>query len=435
MKAEVIDLGPCRKRLKVEVELEKVRKEYEDVCGELGRSLQLPGFRKGRVPRPLLVSRFGKQIDADVKAKLLESSFKDAVSEKKLEPVGQPDVDTAKIEFSVEQPLCYECEVEVKPEFEAPACEGLKLERPSDEVSDAEVDATIDRLRRRLAEFHPVAEPAVADDFVVADIHLTIDGKEAWKDNEMPLGLMEEHVLGLPFALPSARLIGLAAGQRIGEEVELPMNFSVEEYRGKKAHTDIEVKEVKRPRLPEINDDFAKKVGAESAESLRNRVRERLAGEKKAEIEAELRRQVLDQLIAATGFDLPEKLLQRTAENDELRRRHQMKRMGLRDDALSGKDGEELRNVSRQQAERDLRGFLIVEKIAKARGLEATEAEVDEYFVALAARRGLDSAALRARAEEQGEVEMVRSELRERKVMELIMAKAEIVTKTSAQGG
>ena len=429
MKAEVVDLGPCKKRLAVEVGVEKVKEQYDEVCDELGKSIALPGFRKGRVPKPLLVSKFGRQIDADVKAKLLEESFKDAVEEKKLEPVGEPDMDAEKVTFDVAKPLKYECEIEVKPEFDAPECEGLKLERPGEEVSEEEVTEAIGRIRRRFAEVHPVSEPAAAEDFVTVDVKLSIDDKEAWKDSELPLGLMEERALGLPFEVPSEKFLGLESGKRLSVEVEVPMNFKIEEYRGKKGVADIEVKEIKRPKLPELDDELAKRVGESSAEGLLKRVRETLAEEKKQNAETELRRQVVDRLIEATSFELPEKLLERTTERDELRRRYQLQRMGMPADALSGDAAAEMRNVSRQQAERDLRGYLILEKIARARELEPGEDEIDSHFASLAARRGVDPVALKNHAEEQGELDSVKAELRERKIMELIISKAIITEK------
>jgi trigger factor len=426
MKAEVLDLGPCKKRLAVEIGAEKVKEQYEEVCNEIGKSIALPGFRKGRVPKTLLVSKFGRQIDADVKAKLLDESFKDAVKEKELEIVGEPDIDAEKIEFDVEKPLKYECEIEVKPEFDAPECEGLKLERPSEIVTDAEVDEASDRIRRRFAQVHPVDGPAGAEDFVTVDVKLSIDDKEAWKDSELPLGLMQEHALGLPFEVPSEKFVGMESGKKLKVDVEVPMNFKIEEYRGKKGVAEIEVKEVKRPKLPELDDELAKRVGEETAESLLKRMRDTLGAEKKQNAEGELRKQVIDALIAATDFELPEKLLERTTERDELRRRYQLERMGMPADALTGDAAEEMRNVSRQQAERDLRGYLILEKIAKAKELEPSEDEVKDHFAVLAAKRGVDPAALMNRAEEQGELEAVKSEMRESKVMELIISKATI---------
>ncbi|MHC4915374.1 MAG: trigger factor [Planctomycetota bacterium] len=429
MKAEVVDLGPCKKRLTVEVEVEKVKEQYDETCGELGRNVLLPGFRKGRVPRNLLVSKFGKQIDADVKAKLLDSSFKDAVKEKELEPVGEPDLDVEKVEFDAEKPLKYDCEIEVKPEFDPPDCEGLKLEKPSEEVADGEVDEAIDRIRRRFAQVHPVEGPAAAEDFVTVDVRLDIDGQEAWKDSELPLGLMESRALGLPFEVPSEKFIGLEAGKGFSTEVEVPMNFKIEEYRGKTGVAEIEVKDVKRPRLPDVDEAFAKRMGEADVDGLRLRVRGSLIEEKKNGAQAELRRQVVDHLIAGVEFELPEKLLAAAAERDELRRRYHLEQMGVRGDALSDDARQEMRNVSRQQAERDLRGFLILEKIAKIRDLEPSDEEVDGHFGAMAARRGVDPAALKNHAEEHGELEGVKAELRERKVMEFIISKANITEK------
>jgi trigger factor len=274
-----------------------------------------------------------------------------------------------------------------------------------------------------------VSEPAKAEDFLSLDVRLVIDGKEAWKDGDLAVALADERVLGLPFDLAPEKLVGAAAGAKVSAEVELPMNFRVPEYRGKTATAELEVKDVKRPRLPELDGAFAKRIGEESVEAFRAKVREGLVSEKKMEADNEVRRQILDKLVAATSFELPEKLLARTADRDELRRRYHLQRLGLAGDAMGEEAREELRNVSRQQAERDLRAFLIIEKLAKAKGLDPTDAEVEEHFAGLAARRGADPAALKAHAEEHGEIEVVRSELRERKVMEFILSKAKITEK------
>ena len=426
MKSEVVDLGPCKKRISVEIGVEKVKEQYDDVCGEIGRQVQLPGFRRGRVPRTLLESKFGRQIASDVKSKLVDTSFKDVVEERELEPVGEPELDIEKIEFDVEQPLKYEFEVEVKPQFDPPECVGLELGRPATEVTDDDVEAASARIRRRFAEVHPVSEPAKAEDFVTVDAKVIIDGRDAWKDSEMPLGLMDERALGLPFELSSEKLIGATAGQKLTADVELPMNFKVEEYRGKKGQAEIEVKEVKRPRLPELDDELAKKLGEASAADLEKKIREGLAAEKQSESDADLRRQIIDQLIAATDFELPEKLLERAAERDELRRRYRLEQMGVKGDALSADARDEMRTISRQQAERDLRAYLIVEKIAKAQKLEASEQEVDAHFAQAAARRGVDPAALKRHAEERGELEAVKTELQEEKAFKFILEKAKI---------
>ncbi len=428
MKAEVVDLGPCKKRVTVELEAGKVKEQYETICKEVGREAVMPGFRKGRVPRSLLTSgRSGKQIVAEAKAKLIEASFRDVVKEKSLEPVGEPELDVEKVEFDVEKPLSYQCEIEVKPVFDAPECEGLKLERPSDEVTDEDVEKTLKNIRRRLAEVHPVSEPAAAEDIAVLDFVIAVDGREAEKDQEHPVAVMEEKVLGLPFDLESKELLGAKAGDKRSVSVELPVNFHINEYAGKKAEVAIEVKEIKRPRLPAVDDEFAKKLGAESAEKLKASIRERMGEEKKSSADEALRTQAVDQLIAAVKFELPEKLLARTGARNEVGRYQRLAQMGVAGESLTDEARQEMHNVSRQAAERELRAFLILEKLAKKHSLEATDAEIDERVAALAARRGADPAMYRRHAEEHGEIEALRAEIAEEKVLKFIVEKAQIM--------
>jgi trigger factor len=426
MKAEVVDIGPCKKRISVEVEAAKVKEQYESICSELGREAELPGFRKGRVPRALLTSKFGKQIAADAKSKLIETSLKDAVKEKSLDTVGEPDLDVEKVEFDVEKPLSYQCEVEVKPAFEPPECAGLKLERLPDEVTDEDVEKTLKSIRRRLAEVHPVSEAAQAEDFAIVDYLVSVDGKEASKDQEHTVAVMEDRVLGLPFELPASELLGAKSGDERSVSVELPVNFHIKEYAGKKAEVAIKVKDVKRPRLPELTDELAKKLGAESAEKLKASVRERLAADKKHDAEEALRSQAIDKLVAAVQFELPEKLLARASAGNEAQRHHRLAQMGVPGDALTDEAREEMHNVSRADAERELRAYLILEKLAKKLGMEATDAEVDGRIAELAARRGVDPAAFRRHAEEHGEIVSVKAEISERKVLNFVIEKADI---------
>jgi trigger factor len=425
MKAEVVDLGPCKKRLSIELEADKVKEQYESVCSELKAEAELPGFRKGRVPRALLLGKFGKQIAADAKSKLVQSSFADAVKEKALEVVGEPDLDLEKIAFDAAKPLAYQCEVEVKPVFDPPECEGLKLERPAAEVADADVEEMVKRLCRRFAEVHPVSEPAQAEDFVIADVRLTVEGKDAWKEQELPLALVGERVVGgLGFELPSEVLLGAKAGEKRTAAVELPVNFHIKEYAGKAAEATLEVKDVKRPKLPELIDELAGKLGYESAEKLRALIREKLASEKKSAAEEALRDQVIDQLIARTKFELPPKLLETASARDELRRHYRLRQMGVGE--LPDEAREEIHAVSRKQAERDLRAFLIFEKLAKAQKIEVSDAELDKRVGALAAERGADPVAFRAHAEEHGELEMLRADMLEQKAIQFIIGKAEV---------
>ncbi|HOX08859.1 MAG TPA: trigger factor [Planctomycetota bacterium] len=426
MKAEVVDLGPCRKRISVELEAAKVKEQYDTICLELGREAELPGFRRGRVPRSLLTSKFGKQIVADAKSKLIEASFRDVVKDKALEPVGEPVLDLDKVEFSLDKALSYQCEIEVKPVFDPPSCEGLKLERPSDEVTDEDVAKTLKNILRRLAEVHPVSEPAQNEDIVVIEARLTVDGKEAWRDQELPVALMEERVLGLPFDLKSSELLGAKAGDRRSLTVELPVNFRIPEYAGKSAQAEIELKDVKRPKLPELTDELAKKLGAESAEKLRASLRERLVEDKKSSADEAVRSQAIDKLVAAVQFELPEKLLARACAGNEARRHYRLAQMGINGETLTDEARQEMHNVSRKDAERELRAFLILEKLAKKLGMEASDAEVDGRLAEMAARRGVDPVAFRRHAEEHGEIESVKAELAERKVIDFVVSKAQI---------
>jgi trigger factor len=426
MKAEVVDLGPCKKRISVELEAAKVKEQYDTICTELRREAELPGFRKGRVPRSLLTSKFGKQIVADAKSKLIETSFRDVVKEKALEPVGEPELDVEKVEFDVGKPLSYQCEIEVKPVFELPECTGLKLERQDDAVTDENVDQALKSIRRRLAEVHPVNEPAQAEDLIIIDYAVSVEGKDAEKDQEHTVALMDDRVLGLPFDLKAAELLGAKNGDKRSVAMELPVNYHIKEYAGKKAEVAITVKEVKRPKLPELNDELAKKLGAESADKLRTSMRERLAADKKQEVDEALRSQAIDRLLAATKFELPEKLLARASAGNEARRHYRLSQMGVPGDALNDEARQEMQNVSREAAERELRAYLILEKLAKKLNLEASEAEVDGRLAEMAARRGVDPVALRRHAEEHGEIESLRAEISERKVLDFIVEKAVI---------
>jgi len=431
MKAEVVDLGPCKKRLQVEIEVEKVREEYESIYRDLTKEAKIDGFRVGRIPRPLVERRFGRDIARDTKGRLLARSFEEAVKEKGLRPVGEPDLDLEAIELDREKPFTYDVTVEVKPNFDLPGYKGLTLEAPRVEPTDDDVKEALTGVRRRAADLEPVASAAKTGDYLVVDARVAgEDGAELWKEEEMMVLLGEKEVQGLPFTL-GAESLAKKAGAEVTESVELGARFPVEAARGKKAEAIIKIHDVKRPKLPPLDEDFAKKMGFESIEKMLEHTRAQITTERERGAQYQLRLKAVDALIAGAGFPLPEKLLEDQAQRIAMRNKLRLAQFGLPRDEID-KRGEEIEKQSKEQAEREIRQFLLLERIAEEEKVEVAPAELEQEIHRAAASANKTPAQVRGELESEGTLGLLEVDLREQKVLDFIISNADIKRTDSA---
>lgn len=367
--------------LTVEVNAETVNKGLDKAFKKVVKQVNLPGFRKGRIPRPIFEQRFGvESLYQDALDVILPEAYTTAVEETGIEPIDQPEIDIEQMEKGKE--LIFKATVQVKPEVELGEYKGLEVEPMDVEVTDEDVEEELKTLQERHAELVVKEEGAVEEgDTVVIDFEGFVD------DEPFEGGKSENYSLeiGSGSFIPGFedQLVGAQSGEEKEVEVTFPEEYHATELAGKPAVFKVKVHEIKEKELPELDDEFAKDVDeeAETLDELKSSIKERLETSKKQEADQKLRDSLIEQATEAAEVDIPEVMVDNELNRmmQEFEQRLQMQGMNL--DTyfqFSGQDQDELRNQMKEDAEQRVRTSLTLEAIVKAENIEVDEEAVNE---------------------------------------------------------
>jgi trigger factor len=384
-------LDPTQVELEISISPEDYAAAQDAAFRKLVRNAKIPGFRPGKVPRKLFESAPGNKeiIQARAEDDLLNRAYYAAVEEHKIQPLAQPAIE--RIDPPAEgEPPSFKAVVSVLPEIEPKDYTGVEIPDVSEEATGEDVDRALEQLRRDAATLVPVDRPAQLGDTVVIDYEGRIDGVpfEGGAATSHETELLEDRFIP-GFA---SGIAGMTAGQTKDVDAKFPDPYSNDALAGKDAVFTITVHEVKEPELPELDDELAKRVSrAETLDGLRTEIKRRLDETVKRNARRRMSGELLEKIVAANDFPLPEVLVEREIGTllDESRRYVAQARMSW-DDYLeqSGKTEAELREGFRPDAERRVKTTLLVEAIAKKEGVQATEADVEQELGALAAQYG-----------------------------------------------
>ena len=422
----VEDVGPCKKKLIIEIPAEEIKEALSTSLSELTKNAVLPGFRRGHAPVELIEKRFGTDIRKEVKSNLVVQKYQKALEERELEPIAEPDVDIDSIQMQEDQPLKYEVAVEVWPEFEAAGYEGMKLEKPPAEPTPEEIEAEISALRMRTTSFEEVtADGAQPADFCVCDYTVTAEGKEIASIKDIPVR-PEDGVLGrLKVAELKDALLGKKPGETVNLTFKIAEDHEEEAFRGKEASLSINMKGIRRPHTPEATEEWAKDLGFESLEELKTVVSRNVGAAKEARADGALRGQVYDKLVDMLKFDLPEDAVRRQQKNIFRRERQGLQYRGVTEEDLA-KINDKLEEASLEKAQKDLKLFFILSKIAEKEKIQATDADVEMRIAELAARYRTTTAKMREHLKREDMLAQLALEIREEKTVAHILSKAEV---------
>src|SRR6185436_10350079 len=274
----------------------------------------LPGFRAGKAPRDMIIRRFEKEIQEEVKRKLMSESYQNGIKEQKLTVVGYPDIE--EIQFGRGQPFQFLARLEIAPEFQIPEYRGLPAKREKADVTDADMERAIDALRAQQAKFDKVDRPAQDGDFVVVNYTGTSEGKPLTELAPTAKGLTERKNFWIEIKKDSfipgfpEQLVGANAGDKRTVNIDFPADFVTPQLAGRKGIYEVEVVEVKQRNLPAIDEAFAKAYGAENLEKLREGVRADLQNELNLRRKRVVRNQIIRGLLDRINFELPESVVQ-----------------------------------------------------------------------------------------------------------------------------
>ncbi|TMA36488.1 MAG: trigger factor [Deltaproteobacteria bacterium] len=382
------DLSPVRKRIQVEISATDVQAELERAFTLVGRQARLPGFRPGRVPRPVLERNFGEQVRREVLGRLVEESFRQAIETHRLEPLGTPDIDADPL--TPGQSLRYSATVDIRPVIEIGNLAGLELPRPSTTVGDDAVEAALERLRDSAAQLRPITDRTIieAGDMVTVDLTSRLEGAEPVHREGV---LVEAGGGSFPLAL-ERQLIGQHRAATLTLRVPYPREYPNAGLAGKTAEFDVVIRELRAKEVPPLDDDFARDHGrCQTLAELRARLRTDLEREAEARAADAVHQGLLEQMIARHPFDVPPTLVERRVEA-------LLGTLGVR--LPEGTDREralaELRTELRPRAEHQVRAELLLDAVASHLGLTIDEKEVEAEIDAMAARDGQRGERLRA---------------------------------------
>ncbi|TRM12853.1 trigger factor [Lentibacillus cibarius] len=414
--------------LTIEVSAEEFDKALDQAFKKVVKDVQIPGFRKGKVPRKIFEKRFGvESLYQDAVDIVLPGAYTNAVEETGIEPIEQPEVDIEEIEKGKD--LIFKATVNVKPEVTLGDYKGLEVEEQSVEVTDEDVDHEIEHQREHHAELIVKEEGNVEEgDTVVIDFEGFVDG-EAFEGGQAEDFSLE---IGSGQFIPGfeEQLIGKAAGEETEVEVTFPEDYHAEHLAGKKAVFQVKIHDIKTKELPELDDEFAKDVDeeVETLDELKEKKKEELQKQREQDAENEKRETLIEKAAENAEVDIPDAMVDTELDRmlQEFEQRLQMQGMTL--DMyyqFSGQDKDALKDQMREDAKKRVKTNLTLEAIYNAENLEVTDEDVDEELSNMASMYGADVEQLKQML--GGNTDALKEELKTRKAIEFLVNESKAV--------
>jgi len=352
-----------KRTLEIEIPKEKVDDEFESTYKKYQALAKIPGFRKGKSPLHMIKLRYKDKISSEVLETLVPKAYEDAVKEAKLSPICLPVIKD--VQFEEGAPLKFKAEFEIQPEVEAKDYLGLELVRRLKEISEKDIETSLNYLREDFAELHPVEREAQLHDSLIVDIAKKQDGKEDKVENQQIL--LDPHNMIRDF---QQALVGAKAGELKEFEVDYKPDFHNKKLAGKKVKYRINVREVKEKVLPQANDDFAKTVGEyKNLEELKSKIKEGLIQRDMKDADTELKTDLINQVIRSNPFEVPDTLFNYYLDSiiEDLKKRYQKV------------DEKKVREEYKDIALAQIRWDFIFHRIAEKEKIQVTKQEMENW--------------------------------------------------------
>ncbi|HQZ82023.1 MAG TPA: trigger factor [Pyrinomonadaceae bacterium] len=431
MKTELKEVSPTQREIHIEIDAETVKTAYGKAVTKYAKRAVVPGFRKGFAPADVVKIRYKEDIRSEVLQAVIPTQVAEAIREHDLTPLTEPHLhleNPETVAVNGTEPLSLHIHVEVMPEVATPNYKGIEVTRRVRPVEDKEVEDLINERLTHEAALIPVeGRGSELGDTVVVDL----SGKFDDAPDEDPITADDlEVVLGAENIEASFtdNLVGVSEDEEKEFTVAYPENFTSEALAGKTVHYKAKVKSVGRSEVPELNDDWAKSLdeGYESLADLRTRLRADVEKMAVADADARLRNDAIAKVIEDNKFEIPSTLIENQARNLLNSFAHDLQQRGI-DPSKVQKDFIELAYGNmRTQAERDVRGAILLDKIAEAENVSVSETEVDEEVVKLSEYYRVPVDEVRESLEKQGGIDNIRNNLRTRKSIEAVVSAAKV---------
>jgi trigger factor len=423
LKIDIAELSPILRKLSIELPPTAVDEALTQVYRDLGSTVKVKGFRPGKVPRHVLERTYKADVEREVVAQLIQSSYRQAVDERNLWPVSEPIVENEKLAEG--QPFRYSAQVEVKPKLDPTGYEGLPLKPKPTEVTDAELDQELEKLRESMAALEPIEERkvAVAGDWALVDYDLSVDGKPVpnlENNRDQPVELTEGPII--KGHVPELR--GVEVGSTVDVTYAFPADYRVADLRGKSGLFKVTLKGLRKRVVPALDDELVKDLDEPeltTVAQLRDRVRTRMLEERKEESDRDASEQLTRAIVEKNPFEAPPALVNRVAEAELRALAQQIVRAGVDPNSLSIDQGK-----LRASAEQRVKAELLFEAIAEKEKLELSDAELEAHYEKLSKATDKPVAKVKAELGRSGQLGALKYRLLQDKALAFLRSRATI---------
>jgi trigger factor len=430
VKSELETLNPTRVKLTVAVPFEELKPSLDAAYKKIAAQVNIPGFRKGKVPPRIIDQRFGRSMVLEEAVnEALPRFYGQAVEANSVKALGQPEVDVT--EFADGQSLTFTAEVDVRPEFDLPDYGGLEVTVEDAEVTEAEVDEQVDGLRDRFATLTGVERAAAEEDFVSIDLSATVEGEEI--DDLTAKGLSYQVGQGSLLDGLDEAITGLAAG----ESQDFSTALAGGDHAGQDATVTVTVQQVKDRELPELDDDFAQTASEfDTLDELRADIRGRLDQAKMLQQGVQARDRVLEAVLAKVEIPLPESVVKAEVDGRNHSLEHQLESAGMTKEvflAAEGQSAEEFDADIDKRTREALTTQFVLDKVVEKEQLSVSEQELTEHIIRTASRFGMGPDQFAQEIVQAGQVPALVGEVVRGKALALLLEQAKVVDESGRE--
>ena len=429
----------CMREVEVEIPADIVTKRQDAVVRQYSQQVRLPGFRKGKAPATIVRNRFSAEIKNELLESLVPQYFRQAVTEAGFRPVGPPRINN--LEMEPGHPIRFKASFEILPEFQLGDYQSIQVEKPKVAISDEQVQGELTRLQQQQASFDPVNDDRPLADGDFAQVSFQAVPKETATEEKpeaaaeppapaaQPVQMDEVLVeIGGANTIPefSENLRGAKAGEERQFDVSYPPDFYDKRLAGKQFSYTVKVNALKKKTLPELNDDFARELSQEiqTLDDLKNRIREGMEAQQTQQAEHEAKEKLIDQLIEKHDFPVPNVMVEHQIDLRLERGLRALAAQGMRTEDMRRMDFRRLRAAQRQEAVKEVKSGLLLQKIADAENLQVSEEELQNEISDLARHTNQSPDEVRRTLSEDDGLERIRTRMRTEKALNFLYSKS-----------
>lgn len=425
MEVRVEEIGTLTRKVTVTLPESDVQPKLEEAYEKLKKDIKIKGFRRGKVPRSVIVKNYKPQVEGEVGEKLVQDTYFDAIEKQGLDPVVHPDITSVK--YNEDGTFTYVANVDTKPQFELGAYRGITVEKPVVTVSDEEVEAELKAIRKEMAVLRSVEDR----DIVEGDI-VVVDFQGFHKGNALKQVKNEDYSvdvgsgrMGKEF---EEKLIGMKKDEEASHSVNFPEKHANPILAGKEIEFRIKIKDIKERVLAEFNDDFAKDVSKafNTLDELKASIRERHLKDKEESAEGAITDKIMQKLLEAHDFEVPNRLVAFEIEQMIKQTEQTLMKSGLSLEA-AGLSREELAKQNAEMAAKRVRGDFVLKKIAEVEGIKVNEEDLDRGFKRIGEQYNMPIAKVKEYFQSRDDLLPFMNELLNEKILHFLKEAAMIV--------